>query len=153
MLNLTDCPIHWFSLHTLTLEYSLPQSWGEWKWRLWSNCTGWCSESEPQLDNIRVSNYPDQILTYRQSVMIVIWLSWVTVVSVWSPCTMTTHASNYCHFPHSMDTCNWSHTNINELSVHQQYKDGIRNRLCCYDNDNSRKGEWYTSLCFNKFHD
>ena len=32
-------------------------------------------------------------------------LPWVTVVSGWSRCTMTTNASNYCHFPHSMDTC------------------------------------------------
>jgi len=36
---------------------------------------------------------------------------------VWSPCTMTTGASNYCHFPHTMDTSSWSHTSINELSV------------------------------------
>ena len=40
MLNLTDCPINWFSLLALILEYSLPQSWMEWNWRFWSRCTG-----------------------------------------------------------------------------------------------------------------
>ena len=112
----TDCLINWFSLLALILEYSLPQSWKEWNWRFWSHCPGWCSESEPELDNTRVSNYPGTILTYKQSVMSMIWLSWVTVVPVWSPCTVTTGASNYCHFPHS--TSSWSHTSINELSVH-----------------------------------
>ena len=67
-----------FTYHGLTLEYSLPQSLEEWNWRFWSHCTGWCSESEPELDNTRVSNYPDPILTYKQSVMSMIWLSWVT---------------------------------------------------------------------------
>ena len=36
--------------------------------------------------------------------MSMIWLSWVTVVPVWSPCTMMTGASNYCHFPHGIKT-------------------------------------------------
>ena len=89
----------------------------EWNWRFWSHCPGWYSDSEPELENTGVSNYPGPILTYKQSVMSMIWLSWVTVVSVWSPCTMTTGASNCCHFPHSMDTCSWSHTSITELSV------------------------------------
>ena len=118
MLCPTDCPIKWFSLPALILEYSLPQFLGEYNWRFWSHCPGWCSESEPELDNTKVSNYPGSILTYKQSVMSMIWLSWVTVVPVWSPCTMTTGASNYYHFPHSMGTCSWSHTSINELSVH-----------------------------------
>ena len=38
--------------------YSLPQSSMEWNWRFWSHCTGWCSESEPELENTKVSNYP-----------------------------------------------------------------------------------------------
>ena len=55
---------------------------------------------------------------------------------VWSPCTMTTGASNYCHFPHSMDTstipismsCQYTNNrNMEFLHVH---------RLCCYDNSN-----------------
>ena len=48
--------------------------------------------------------------------MSMIWLSWVAVVPVWSPCTMTTSASNYCHFPHSMDTSSWSHTMLSGAS-------------------------------------
>ena len=84
----TDCLINWFALLGLILEYSLSQSWKEWNWRFWSHCPGWCSESEPELDNTEVSNYPGPILTYEQSVISKIWLSWVTVVPVWSPCTM-----------------------------------------------------------------
>ena len=55
-----NCPINWFSLLALTLEYSLPQALEEWNWRVWSRCTGWCSESKPELDNTRVSNYSDK---------------------------------------------------------------------------------------------
>ena len=83
MLSPTDSPINWFSLLALILEYSLAQSCTEWNWRFWSHCPGWCSEGEQELDNTGVSNYPGTILTYKQSVMGMIWLSWVTVVPVW----------------------------------------------------------------------
>ena len=73
----------------------------EWNWRFWGHCPGCCSESEPEHDNTKVSNYPGPILTYKQSVMSMVWLSWVTVVCMWFPCTVTTGASNYCHFLHS----------------------------------------------------
>ena len=29
---------------------TLPQSWLEYNWRFWSFCTGWCSESEQELE-------------------------------------------------------------------------------------------------------
>ena len=43
------------SLHALILQYSFPQSWRKWNWKFWSLCTGWCSESEPELENTEVS--------------------------------------------------------------------------------------------------
>ena len=64
MLRPTDCPMNGFSLLTLTLEYSLPQSWREWNWRFWSYCPGWCSESEPEVENTRVSNYPGKMFVH-----------------------------------------------------------------------------------------
>ena len=46
-----------FSLRSLlvpTLEYFLSQTWLECNWKFWSHCTGWCSESEQELDNTKV---------------------------------------------------------------------------------------------------
>ena len=131
MLSPTDSPINWV---LLILEYSLPQSWREFNWRFWSHCPGWCSESESELDITDVSNCLGTILTYKQSVMSMMWLSWVTVVPVWSPCTVTIGASNYCHFPHDTSfeaipasmSCQYT-SNRNMEFVHT---------LCCYDNSN-----------------
>ena len=54
----------------------------------------------------------------------------------WSPCTMRTGASNYCHFPHSMGTCSGSCTNINQLPRTSNRNMEFGHRLCCYDNSN-----------------
>ena len=48
--------------------------------------------------------------------MVVLGDSWF-LCGLLVPCIMTTGASNYCHFPRSIDTCSWSHTSITELSV------------------------------------
>ena len=64
MLSPTNCSMNLFSLLALTLEYSLPQSWMEYNWRFCSHCPGWCSESESELKNTRVSNYPGKMFVH-----------------------------------------------------------------------------------------
>jgi len=105
-----------------------------------SHCPGWCSESEPELDNTRVSNYPGPILTYKQSVMSMIWLSWVTVVlcgllvlitvtflTVWALVVEVIPASLSCQYT----------SNRNMKFVHT---------LCCYNNSKS----YYLTIVLNK---
>ena len=147
MLSPTDCPINWFILLALILEYSLPQSCREWNWRVWSHCPGWCFDSEPELDNTRVSNYPGPILTYKQSVMSMIWLSWVTVVlcgllvlwrlvlvttvtflTVWTLLVEAIPASLSCQYT--------SNRNMELVCT-----------LCCYDNSRS----YYLTAILRKF--
>ena len=82
MLSLTDCPINWFSLPALILENSLSQSWSEWNWRVWSRCTGWCSESEPELDNSKVRT----ILTSYWPTSRVLWAWYGCPGWQWSLC-------------------------------------------------------------------
>ena len=138
MLSPTDCPIHWFSPLALILEYCLPQSWMELDWSVWSHCPGWCSESKPELDNTRVSNYPGPILTCKQGVMSMIWLSWVTVVLCGLlNCTMTTVASNYTVTFLTVWTLL---VEAIAASMSCQYTSNwimeFLHRLCCYDNNN-----------------
>ena len=146
MLSPTDCPMNWFTLLALILEFSIPQSWREWNWRFWSHCPGWCSESEPEVDDTKVSNYPGPILTFKHNVISMILLSRVAVVSVVS--WYYDWYSNYSHFPHSMDTSSWSYTIILSCQYTSNRILEFVHRLCCYDNSKS----YYLRAFLNEWH-
>ena len=77
--------------------------------------------------------------------MSMIWLSWVTVVPVWSPCTMTTGASNYCHFPHSMDTSSWSHI---PASMRCQFTSHLNTTYCNFRLDKFSSKKYSRKIIF-----
>ena len=106
----TDCLINKFLLLALILEYSLPQSWMEWNLCSWSHCPGWRSESEPELDNIRVSNSPGPIRKGYEHDMVVLGDSGLCVVSL--------YYDDRCLSLCSQCTSSSTHTSITELSVH-----------------------------------